>query len=106
MRIVINNNVDNFLKTRFISGAFLQSSIWQDFLRKQNKKYWQISVKDENKIIGSCLVYENKLPFGKSYLYTPKGPIISQDISNYKKEKTFHFVHIGNICDRSIFTNR
>ena len=41
MRITEKYNVDNFLKTRFISGAFLQSSIWQDFLRKQNKKYWQ-----------------------------------------------------------------
>ena len=105
MRIIINNNVDNFLKTRFISGAFLQSSIWQDFLRKQNKKYWQISIKDEKKIIGSCLIYENKLPFGKSYLYTPKGPIISQDISNYKKEKAFHFL-LSKIRDLTIDTKK
>ena len=105
MRIVINNNVDNFLKTRFISGAFLQSSIWQDFLRKQNKKYWQISIKDEKKVIGSCLIYENKLPFGKSYLYTPKGPIISQDISNYKKEKAFHLL-LSKIRDLTIDTKK
>ena len=105
MRVIENNNVDNFLKTRLISGAFLQSSIWQDFLRKQNKRYWQISIKDEKKIIGSCLVYENKLPFGKSYLYAPKGPIISKNISDYKKEKAFHFL-LSKIRDLTVDTKK
>tara|TARA_B100001964_G_scaffold243661_1_gene322309 strand:+ start:959 stop:1966 length:1008 start_codon:yes stop_codon:yes gene_type:complete len=105
MRITEKYNVDNFLKTRFISGAFLQSSVWQEFLKKQNKKYWQISVKDENNIIASCLIYENKLPFGKSYLYSPKGPIISSDISNYKKEKAFHLL-LSKIRDLTVDTKK
>ncbi len=101
MKIIENKNTDKFLKTRFLSGAFLQSSIWESFLKKQDKRFWKISVEDKDNVIGSCLVYENKLPFGKSYLYSPKGPIISLDIQ--EKEKVFHLL-LSKIRDLTVET--
>lgn len=100
MKVIENNNTDSFLKTRFVSGAFLQSSIWESFLKKQNKRFWKISVEDNNRTIGSCLVYENKLPLGKSYLYSPKGPIIS--LGN-DKVKVFHLL-LSKIRDLTVDT--
>lgn len=74
---------NNFLKTEdFYSGSFLQSILWRDFLDKQHKINWQINISDENnEPFLSCLLYENKLPFGKSYLYAPKGPVLKNGLS-------------------------
>ena len=89
MQIVLEQqqNCDNFLSQKFISGAFLQSSLWQDFLRRQKKNYWQLLIKDQEKVLGSALIYETPLPLGLSYLACPKGPIyISQLSADEKKE--------------------
>jgi len=89
MELLVDNNliVDDFLKTRFISGNFLQSSWWRDFLKIQGKNFWQIVVVENNETIASCLLYENILPLGRSYLYAPKGPIVSYNISeNARRE--------------------
>lgn len=79
--LVENKNPDYFLNENFLSGAFLQSSVWRDFLSAQNKKYWQIVVLDKQEVVASCLLYENKLLLGKSYLYAPKGPIFSSKLT-------------------------
>ncbi len=74
---------NNFIKPdHFYSGSFLQSQLWRDFLDKQHKKNWQISIVDKNNdLFLSCLLYENKLPLGKSYLYAPKGPLLKSGLS-------------------------
>lgn len=80
---------NNFLKLEnFYSGSFLQSKLWQDFLDKQQKKNWQINITDEKgELFLSCLLYENKLPFGKSYLYAPKGPVLKNDLKQEDKQE-------------------
>lgn len=82
MQLVIDNsNHDIFLNTKFSPGSFLQSGLWRDWLSKQGKKYWQLVVLDEQKIVATCLLYENKLLLGHNYLYAPKGPFFSQQLS-------------------------
>lgn len=80
---------NNFLKLEnFYSGSFLQSQLWRDFLNKQQKKNWQINITNERgEIFLSCLLYENKLPFAKSYLYAPKGPVLKSDLSTDDKQE-------------------
>lgn len=80
---------NNFLKPDdFYSGSFLQSVLWRDFLDKQQKKNWQINISDEKgELFLSCLLYENKLPLGKSYLYAPKGPILKKGLSTDDKHE-------------------
>ncbi len=94
MELFVDNNikVDDFLKTRFISGNFLQSSWWRDFLKIQNKNFWQIVVAEKNETIASCLLYENVLPLGRSYLYAPKGPIISYNISESARREAMALI--------------
>lgn len=106
MKLVIdNNNYDQFLKTRFVAGNFLQSSIWQDFLNKQSLRSWRSTVLDEDKIIATCLFYEQKLPFDRSYLYAPKGPIISDQISEDKQIEALELI-LSKARDITIVTRK
>lgn len=86
MKIILSkDNHDTFLTARFISGGFLQSSLWHKFLKKQGHNTWQIVAVDDNEVVGLCLLYENKLPMSRSYFYAPKGPIISRDLKDDKR---------------------
>lgn len=90
MKIVLdqNTNYDYLLTKKFISGSFLQSSIWVEFLKKQKKNFWTLVAKDDDSdVLAICLVYEMGLPMGLSYLSAPKGPIFFGDFSKEKKEE-------------------
>ena len=58
-------------------GSFLQSWEWGDFQKAQNKKIWRLVVKDKDQIKAVGLVIRQPLPFGFSYLYSPRGPVLS-----------------------------
>jgi len=58
------------------SGSFLQSWQWGDFQEALGRKIWRIEI---HGLKG--LVIRHDLPFGKNYLYCPRGPI--GEITNY-----------------------
>jgi len=100
-----NKNFDKFVSTRFISSNFLQSSIWVDFLLAQKKTFWQLVVTEKDEVVGTCLLYENKLPYGRSYLFAPKGPIISDKISGAKKQEALRLI-LSKARDLTIETKK
>ncbi|MDP2812070.1 MAG: peptidoglycan bridge formation glycyltransferase FemA/FemB family protein [bacterium] len=99
------NNYDEFLSARFVSGNFLQSSFWRDFLSAQKKKYWQVAALKENKTIGVCLFYQNELPLDFSYLYAPKGPIISLQLKDEERREVLALI-LSQARDISIETKK
>lgn len=99
------NAYDDFLKTRFVSGNFLQSSVWQSFLDVQAKNWWQLAVIDNNQTVASCLFYENKLPLSRSYFYAPKGPIFLEGIVDQKKQEALKLM-LSKIRDITIDTKQ
>ena len=103
--ITSQNNFDDFLKTRFVSGAFLQSSFWQDFLKTQDKNFWQLAVLENNQVIASCLLYEKKLPFAKSYLYAPKGPIFASQLTDQQKQAALSLI-LSKVRDVTVKTKK
>ncbi|RJQ33773.1 peptidoglycan bridge formation glycyltransferase FemA/FemB family protein [Candidatus Parcubacteria bacterium] len=103
--ILSNENFDDFVGARFISSNFLQSSIWQDFLSAQKKNFWQLAITDNGKLIATCLLYENRLPYGKSYLYAPKGPIISDEISVEQKKGAVELI-LSKVRDVTVETKK
>lgn len=106
MNLVLdNNNYDEFLKTRFVSGNFLQSSFWQEFLNKQNLRSWRATVLDNDKIVATCLFYERKLLLSRSYLYAPRGPIISHQISADKQKEALELI-LSKARDITIATKK
>ena len=52
------------------NGSFLQSWQWGEFQKSYDRKIWRI----EKPALGA-LVIKHNLPFGKNYLYCPRGPI-------------------------------
>lgn len=106
MNLVLDNNqYDDFLKTRFVSGSFLQASLWEKFLDKIGLKFWRATVLDQERVIATCLFYERKLPFSRSYFYAPKGPIISPDISQAKQAEALELI-LSKVRDITIDTKK
>lgn len=57
-------------------GSFLQSFEWSQFQESLGRRVFRLAIPG----IAQVLVIKYDLPFGKSYLYSPRGPITS----NYK----------------------
>ena len=71
-----NQELDNIVSQQSYS-QFLQNSLWSNFQEELGNKVWKIAYLEEENILGSALVIEKKLPFNLTYLYLPRGPIIS-----------------------------
>lgn len=76
MEVSLNIKKNEEFLAQFPVGAFLQSRFWSRFLALQGIKNWQLNVFGNQKVIAQCLLYSINLPFGKSYLYSAKGPLI------------------------------
>lgn len=57
-------------------NSFLQSYEWGNLQKKLGKKVFEIQFNDE-----PVFILEQKLPFGKNYLYIPRGPIFAKGFS-------------------------
>lgn len=63
-------------------GTVHQTYEWGDFQAKSSKrdKYWMLVLEDRTvtgkKILGTALMIRQKLPFGLSWLYCPRGPLM------------------------------
>ncbi len=66
----------NFIITNGEYSAFLHSWQWGEFQESLGRKIWRLGVFENEKLEAVALVIKNKLPFGKSYLYIPRGPIL------------------------------
>lgn len=69
-KFIVNNN-----------GSFLQSYEWGEFQKAIGRKVRRIEQGDLR-----AQVIKHELPFGKSYLYLPKGPVVENRKKNYNRE--------------------
>jgi len=67
------------------SEGFLQSWEWGDFQKSLGHKIWRIGIIEDSKfqIPNSkfylmALIVKYNLPFGRSYLYCPRGPVVNE----------------------------
>src|SRR3989344_4523443 len=105
MDISLNaHNHDQFLE-QFPLSSFLQSRFWKRFLGLLGKKYWQLNVYDDNHLLAHCLIYTNKLIMGKSYLYSPKGPLIIPDLDENSRKEALELI-LSQIRDITIATRK
>lgn len=102
---VENKGIDQFLQTRFISGAFLQSTVWQEFLSAQKLRNWRINILDRSKTVCTCLFYEKHLPLEKTYLYSPKGPIFAAGTTPGEQKEALRLL-LGKLRDVTAYTER
>jgi lipid II:glycine glycyltransferase (peptidoglycan interpeptide bridge formation enzyme) len=92
MKLVDLNSqqLDDFVATH--GGDFLQSWEWSEFNAKLGSKVWRLGVEEKGELIATAILIKKMLPFGLSYWYCPRGPIINFEfrISNF--EKIFNFL--------------
>jgi len=64
---------------------FLQSFGWGEFQKSLPKKIWRIGLTDGNQLIAAAQLIENSLPFSKTYLYIPRGPVFADNLKEKDK---------------------
>jgi len=84
------DRLDEFVKKQETKSHFLQTSVWGDF-SKNNKEvtpYYLGLTDDNNKILGTALLLQKKLPLNYSYFYCPRGYILDYNNKELIKEMT------------------
>ncbi len=69
---------------------FLQSYYWGEFSKEKKNltPYYMGLVNDKNKVLGTCLLLEKKLPLGYSYFYSPRGFVLDYNDDDLIKDMT------------------
>ena len=67
-------------------AQFCQSFEWGEFQKSLGRKIYRLAVIEDDKILAICLLIKMKLPLGKGYFYSPRGPIIAERIQQQKSE--------------------
>lgn len=71
------NEWDKFVLS-FAMSQFLHAWHWGEYEAKLGKKIWRLGVFNQNKLIGALALVKNILPAGRSYLYSPRFPILKE----------------------------
>lgn len=105
MDVSLNLHDNEHFLEQFPLGSFLQSRFWAHFLDLQGKKNWQLNVYSDQRVVAHCLLYSTNLFFGKSYLYAPKGPLISPELDGEARKEALELI-LSQIRDITIATRR
>lgn len=59
------------------SGSFMQSWQWANIQNLLGNTLWRYVVEDGGKVVAVFCIVRRDLPFGRSWLYIPRGPIVA-----------------------------
>jgi lipid II:glycine glycyltransferase (peptidoglycan interpeptide bridge formation enzyme) len=76
VREVTNKEIWEDFSLNVSPNTFLQSWDWGEFNATFGRKIWRLGLFEREQLIGICLLIKYPSRFG-SYLYTPRGPILS-----------------------------
>ncbi|XOU94125.1 MAG: lipid II:glycine glycyltransferase FemX [Candidatus Kerfeldbacteria bacterium] len=82
--------LNNFVGSQKQS-QFLQSWQWGEFQKNINNKIKRFALYDNQELVGIALAIKNNLPFGTSYWYIPRGPIVSDQLHPDKFLEVFEY---------------
>jgi lipid II:glycine glycyltransferase (peptidoglycan interpeptide bridge formation enzyme)/uncharacterized membrane protein (UPF0127 family) len=66
-------------KNQQIVGAFLETWEWGDFQKSLGLRTRHYFIKEKDEIVAVFILSFYKLPFGQSYGYMPRGPVIAKE---------------------------
>lgn len=72
-------------------GAFLQSWEWGEFKKRLGTKSERFAVKEGDRLLAVAAFEKHAAPFGVSYIYAPRGPVIAKDILGDAKKISILF---------------
>jgi lipid II:glycine glycyltransferase (peptidoglycan interpeptide bridge formation enzyme) len=74
---------NEFVKAQ-ASGSFTQSFDWANFFATHKERVWRFIVEDDTRILGVIFFFRSYLKFNQTILYAPKGPIIADNIADFR----------------------
>jgi peptidoglycan pentaglycine glycine transferase (the first glycine) len=85
MNLRLENNLsqkqwDDFVGRNAADGGYLQSWNWGELQASTGRKIFRLAVmSDKKNILAAGLIIKHALPFRRSYLYLPRGPVLSDN---------------------------
>ncbi len=76
-----------FVAANAEDGGVLQSWEWGELEKKEGYNFWRLAWEENGELAACCLLVEWKLPFGLTYLYANRGPVLKFPISNFQFPK-------------------
>ena len=90
MQFSLVDNKDEYNK--LVGGVrpnqFLQSWEWGEFQFQVGRKVWRFKIEREGELMMAGQAIGHTLPFGLSYIYLPRGPLVTTAGKNHIKECT------------------
>lgn len=83
------------------NSSFQQTNSWADFKKKTGSNIYMYGLKNYGELVIAGVFIESKLPFNKTYLYSPKGPVLKDPES--QKLLSLYFENIKNVNPNAIF---
>lgn len=78
--------IDRFV-TAELDSSLLQSWSWGEFQKKIGRNIARVGVRRGDELVAVATIIEHDLPFGLSYAYAPRGPVVKgQSLNNPDKE--------------------
>ncbi len=71
---------DFALKNQSTVGTFLQTWEWGEFQKNIGRRVKRYAIKENGEVAAVFAVAEYKLPFGFSYGYMPRGPLLNKEV--------------------------
>lgn len=110
--LTVADQLDNFLKKQ-TGASLLQSWYWGEVQKAEGRKVWRLGLEKENGELAAVLtVIKHNLPLGRSYLYSPRGPVFTSENksstdhrANHSRSRLFFLAEIKKIAqaEKSIF---
>lgn len=97
------NEYEKFVKNNKYKSHFLESYAWGEFAKEKKRLTpFYLGLKENDKLVGTALLLQKKLPLGYSYFYSPRGFVLNYEDENIFKEMTKQII---NFCKskKSIF---
>ncbi|MBU1119563.1 peptidoglycan bridge formation glycyltransferase FemA/FemB family protein [Patescibacteria group bacterium] len=79
-------------------ASFLQSSFWHDFQTSLGRKTHILTITEKNKVLLCALIIVLPLRLGKTYLYSPHGPLIANTLWKDEKKLTRVLTYFYDSC--------
>jgi lipid II:glycine glycyltransferase (peptidoglycan interpeptide bridge formation enzyme) len=100
---IINLNqkqLDDFVANQEHS-QFLQSWDWSEFNDKLGAKVWRLGVEENGKLVATTTLIKKSLPLGRTYFYSPRGPVVKSQGSSLKFQvEEFLFSEIKKLAEQ------
>lgn len=84
-------------------SSFTQSWEWGELQESLGRKIWRLELRENNEMIGVAQIIKYPLPYGKNFLYIPRGPIVKDKYSQSAGQEFIKYLKNLALKEKAIF---